>query len=77
MTKNFNDFVRLMAEIAESDYTVDRLVLTNESLDTFLTDEKMTESLAETNDELGEYGVPVESGDRNAIITESGESFNL
>lgn len=77
MPKNYDDFVRAMAALKESGESVDRAVLTSDTLDVFLTDGNFNEDVEETHDELGEFEVPIERGDGNYLVAESGEEFDL
>lgn len=77
MRKNYIDFVEAMAAAVDKGYTVDRLVLTSDSMETFLTDEKLTDKTEEMHDDLGEFSVSIETGEENVIVTENGTRFAL
>ena len=77
MRKNYDDFVRVMSSMTEDGHDIDRLVLTAETMETFLTDGDFNEEVEEQHDQLGEFTVPIERGDGDYILSESGEKFEL
>lgn len=77
MGKNYSDIVRTMASMKAKGYEVDRVVLTNETIETFLTDAQLTEEAEKSQNDLGEFAVNVETGDGNYILSESGKEVDL
>lgn len=70
MTVTYADIVHGMANARSDGHSVDTLVLTQDSMDTFLTDGEFTESDEEVHDNLGEFELRVTVGDDNYLITE-------
>lgn len=77
MTKNFTDVIEAMAIVKENGQTVDSIVLTDKTVGSLMTDEKLSTESKDTHDSLGEYSVTIESGDDNYVLTESGDRFEL
>lgn len=77
MSKNYTDFVEAMTEAHKQGLSVERVVVSEDSLDTFLTDDNFTEETEEKHDKLGEFEVPIETGDGNYVLCESGERVPL
>lgn len=77
MPKNYTDFVNAMSKARSEGYSVRKLVLTEESIQTFMTDGKFTEAAETKHDKLGDFEVSVERGDGNYVLTESGVRFIL
>lgn len=77
MTSNYIDFVEAMSEANARGLTVETLVLSKESMQEFMTDGNFTEDVEEKHDDLGEFEVPVETGDTDALVTTSGERITL
>lgn len=74
---NYTDFINAMHEARENGETVARLVLSEDSIDTWLTDGNFTDAAENKHDALGEFAVNVEQGDGDYILTESGNQFPL
>lgn len=77
MTKNYTDFVDAMYEAQSNGLSVDKLILTQDSLDTFMTSGDFTVATEETHDRLGEFSVNIEQGDGNYVLAENGERVSL
>jgi hypothetical protein len=63
MPKTYEDMIRAMTVLSNDGKDVNRVVLTDESISTFLTDGKFHEGVAEKHDQLGEFSIPIEEGD--------------
>lgn len=79
MSKTYTDIVNAMIEAREQGLSVDRLVITDATMDTFLSDDQFTKADEERQKEtIGtDWEIRVESGDDNYLLTESGEQFPL
>lgn len=79
MPKTYTDIVNAMIEAREQGLSVDRLVITDATMDTFLSDDQFTKADEERQKEtIGtDWELRVESGDDNYLLTESGEQFPL
>lgn len=77
MAKNYTDFVEAMTEARRDGSSIERLVLTDESMSVFISDGNFTESVEEKHDDLGEFSVSIERGDGNYVLTERGERIPL
>lgn len=77
MTTNYNDLIRAMHRAAENGKSVEKLILSDESMEEFMTDEKFTESDEEMADELGEFEIRIESGDADKLLTDDGEELDI
>jgi hypothetical protein len=76
---NYSDIVDGMVAAQKRGLSVSKVVLSNESMDTFLTDEKFTEFEQQRQEETigSEWELKVESGERDYLLTESGVEISL
>lgn len=79
MTATYTDIVDAMIEAREEGFSIDCAVLTSESMDSFLTNDKFTEEAEQRQkDTIGEgWKLPVESGDGNYLKLENGSRIQL
>lgn len=77
MTTTYSDIVDAMVEAEGED--VEKLVLTEASMDVFLSDDNFTkETEMRQKETIGtDWSLPVETGDRDQLILESGETVEL
>lgn len=77
MGKTYSDVVKAMAEAHVDGYTVSEVVLTKDTIDTFLESDDFTDADEERQDTLGEFEVPLSSGDGNYVLTENGKRYEV
>jgi hypothetical protein len=74
----YTDFIETMVDVSRDGETASKLVLTDESTEEFLIDEKLSTELAqEKKENFDEFSVSVVSGDEDYIVTESGKRYTL
>jgi hypothetical protein len=79
MPATYTDIVEAMIEAEKDGLDVDRVVLTEESMDTFLADDNFTKATEERQEDTigSEWSLPIESGDGDYVVTETGEQITL
>lgn len=77
MTATYTDLIDVMSDARASGLSIDRVVLTDESMSTFMTDGEFTDETEEKHEDLGEFALSIESGNGDYIVTESGEHVSL
>lgn len=72
MTATYPDVINAMIQAKKQGLTLDRVILTEESIDSFLNEEDLTdEEEQERKDVLGEeWKIAIEVGDRNVLVAE-------
>lgn len=77
MSKNYVDFLDAMHAAHRDGHTVDKLVLSSSSMNTFFTDDNFTSTSEQKQNQLGEFEVPITEGDGDYLLTESGNRVAL
>jgi len=79
MPKTYTDVVNAMIEAREQGLSVEKLVITQGTMDTFLLDYQFTKADEQRQKEtIGtNWELRVESGDDDYLLTETGEQFPL
>jgi hypothetical protein len=79
MPKSYTDIVNAMVEARQQGKSVDKVVITDESMDGFLADDNFTKATEQRQKEsIGvEWELPIETGDGNYLLTESGTRIDL
>jgi hypothetical protein len=66
-----------MAQAARDGKEVEKVLLTKESIESFMSDPNISEETDKKRYALGEFSIRIEEGDTNTIITEDGERYGL
>jgi hypothetical protein len=79
MTATYTDIIKAMVKANKRTSEVDVVVLTEESMDTFLKHDKLSKQTQEMmEEEIGhEWELEIESGDDDYLLFENGERINL
>lgn len=77
MTKDYTDFIDAMSLAKKKGHDVNKVVITEETMDVFMTDSNFTDEDEERHDDLGEFSVNIEQGSSDYILCEDGETFDL
>lgn len=78
MAVTYTDIIDAMIEAQEQGLSIDKVILTDDSMDSFLADDNFTKATETRQKEtIGEdWQLAVESGERNVLLA-SGEEFPL
>lgn len=77
MTSNYTDLIKAMHQAMENGKSVKKVILSEESMEVFMTDEKLTKHDEEMADDVGEFEIRIESGPEDKLITEDGDELDL
>ena len=79
MSKTYSDVINTMVEVEKDGLSVDKLVITRETMETFLSDGQFTKKdEARQKDVIGEeWELPIESGSSNYILTDNGRRYPI
>lgn len=79
MTATYTDIIEAMADAIEDGKSVDMVILTDESMSSFLADDNFSESTEQRQQKtIGEdWTLPIESGDSDVLVLETGERIEL
>jgi len=76
MSVTYEDFVNAMVVASKNGKSTEKIVVTEDTMETFIADSKMTDAEQDAaENELGSWSVPLETGESNCIVTESGEEI--
>jgi hypothetical protein len=76
MSVTYEDFVNAMVVASKNGKSTEKIVVTEDTMETFIADSKMTDAEQEAAEgELGSWSIPLETGNSNHVLTESGEKI--